>query len=319
VKITVDQTEEDSGFRPVVENMYQTMRQGKTFSEALGLYPALFSPLFVNIVKSGEASGAIDAALTQINAYMGREEAIRRKVATAMAYPAILLCVGIGSLAVLMTVVIPKLKPIFASMKQTLPPITKMIFALSDLSRDGMLTCALLFFAAIYFFYTQRKAAWFLAIGSQIKRSIPMLKDLTAHQEYAHFSRSLGMLVKSRTPVMQALDVARRTVSDPRLAAALVKVHGELAGGSGLAKSLEQNTDLPPFFVKMIAVGEESGRLGDVLDEVTAAYADQVEADIAIMSSLIEPLLILVMGVVLGGVVLSVLIPMFQLTQAVGS
>jgi type II secretory pathway component PulF len=318
MRIVAEQTEPHSAFREVADAICAVLRQGKPFSEALSKFPKHFSPLFVSIVKAGETSGGLSDALTQINAYLTRQEAMRRKVFSALAYPVILLFVGAGSIVVLMTVVIPKLKPIFATMGGKIPLVTKIILAASDLSRDGALAIALAFVLAVYALYTQRSSAWFTHLTHTLKRRMPLVSGLVCDQEYAHLSRSLGMLIRSRVSVLQALSVARHTVSDPRLSRGLEAVCDAVGAGESLAKSLERMTDLPPFFVKMVAVGEESGRLGEVLDEVTATYTDQVEGHIAVLSSMLEPLMILCMGTILGGIVLSVLIPMFQLTQAVG-
>ncbi|MCK9604126.1 MAG: type II secretion system F family protein [Candidatus Omnitrophica bacterium] len=316
LKILYEQAE-NPRFQAVVLEMYNSTKEGKTFSESFEKFPNVFPPLFANIVKAGEASGRLDLALTQINEFLAREEALRTKIKVALAYPALLLMVGIASIFVLINFVIPKLKPIFANLGGNLPLITKLLLDFSDFSRKSWwLVLGIIVLAAVILYY-QKGNVLFKKLLIGIKRNVPVLKRLSRNEELAHFSRSLSLLIESGVPALKSMDIATLGVSDPQLKSGLTAAARDVASGQTISKCLERHTNLPDFFTKMIAVGEESGRLTEVLREITNSYTQQVEADVALISAMLEPLLILGLGLVLGTIVLSILLPVFQVTQMV--
>ncbi|MDD5596226.1 MAG: type II secretion system F family protein, partial [Candidatus Omnitrophica bacterium] len=165
--------------------------------------------------------------------------------------------------------------------------------------------------------YNRKALPFYNKLMRKIKLHLPVVKRLVKNQELAHFSRSLAMLLNGGVVALKALEVATLTIEDPKLRAEMRKVYESVASGQSIAKSMEEYTSLPKFFVKMIAVGEESGRLGEVLGEILESYTQQIEADIMLISSLLEPLLILGLGLILGTIVLAILLPTFQITQMV--
>ena len=171
--------------------------------------------------------------------------------------------------------------------------------------------------AAAFVIYKKKGSVFFKNIIRKIKTSIPILKRLTKNQELSYFSHALALLLKSGVPALNSLEIATLTIEDSRLRMELETVCRDIAAGSGISKSLQARTSLPNFFTKMIAVGEESGRLAEVLEEIFHSYTQQIELDITFIASLLEPILILIMGVVLGSIVLSILLPTFQITQLV--
>jgi type II secretory pathway component PulF len=147
---------------------------------------------------------------------------------------------------------------------------------------------------------------------------IPIIRKMSENRELVNFTRALSLLLKSGVVALKAIEISSRVLDNPKLKGQLKKVHDEIASGETMAKSMDKYTDLPKFFTKMIAVGEESGRITEVLEEISASYSQQVEADTMLVSSLMEPLLILVLGVILGVIILSILLPTFQITHMVG-
>jgi len=314
LKILYEQTENPS-FKEVIAHICESMRAGKTFSESLAHFPKIFSALFINIVKSGEVSGRMDFALEQINQFLAQEESLKTKIRVALAYPLLLLLIGIVSIYVLMNFVVPKLMPIFANVGKDLPLITKIILNISMFSHKvWILGVALMIFLAL-FIYKNKDSKFIKDAVREARANLPILKRLYQNQELAHFSRSLGLLLNSGVMALKSLEIAALTVESPKLKKELSKVYEQVAAGESLSKSMGEFTSLPNFFVKMIAVGEESGRLGDVLAEITRSYSQQIEADVTIISSLLEPILILGLGLILGTIVLSILLPTFQITQ----
>ncbi|MCX5665553.1 MAG: type II secretion system F family protein [Candidatus Omnitrophica bacterium] len=317
LKILYEQTENER-FKAIVLDLYNATKEGKPFSESLARYPDIFSFILVNIVKAGEASGHLDASLDQIAEFMQREEGLKNKILVALAYPGLLLMVGIVSIFVLINFVIPKLKPIFDSLgAKELPLITKIILNISVISQKSwwVFVIAIVLFAL--FLYQQKGLPYFKSMLSKLKSKVPIVKSLSVNQELAHFSRSLALLLTSGVPALRSLEIVTPSIENKALKEGLKKVCQQVAAGKTISKSMEDSTGLPTFFTKMVAVGEESGRLSEVLTELSRSYTQQIESDIVLVSSLIEPVLILALGLVLGTIVLSILLPTFQVTQMV--
>jgi type II secretory pathway component PulF len=305
-------------FQEAVLDIYNTIKEGKTFSEALEHFPGVFSPLFVNLIKAGEASGRLDSSLEQISEFMFREESLRTKIYVALAYPMLLLFVGLASIFILINFVIPHLKPIFEGLGKDLPFITKVILNFSSISYKNI-WIVITFIVVLFIFglYSPKGNYFFRDLIERLKRGIPIVKRLTQNQELAHFSRALAMLLKGGVPALSSLEIATPSISNRKLREEFKKVCQGVASGQELSKCMEAFTRMPAFFIKMVQVGEESGRLTEVLEEIAQSYTQQIEADIALITSLIEPVLILALGIIMGGIVLSILLPTFQITQIV--
>lgn len=304
-------------FREIVLEIYNSTKEGKTFSSSLARFPKLFSSLYVNLIKTGETSGKLDFALEQISDFLMREDNLRSKIKVALAYPILLLSVGLASIFVLINFVVPRLKPLFAGLGKDLPLITKVILNLSEFSSKTWWGIGAVIAAIVLFLYYKKGNTVFDLFLSKLKMSIPIVKRLAKNQELAHFSRAFGLLLKSGVPALKSLEISIPTINNPQLREELNKVCLEVASGQGLSKSMASFTSLPKFFIKMIAVGEESGRLYEVLEEIHTSCSQEIEADIALATALIEPLLILILGLILGTIVLSILLPTFQITQMV--
>ncbi|MBU1122119.1 MAG: type II secretion system F family protein [Candidatus Omnitrophica bacterium] len=318
LKILYEQSE-NPFFGEILLAIYNETREGRSFSNSLRLYPKTFSSLFVNIIKSGEASGALDTALDQINEFLSREEAMRKKITVALAYPSLLLFVGVSSIFVLINFVVPRLKPIFDNLGEELPLLTRLVLGVSEFSNKSW--WIILPAVAGFILVLSRMpggGSFFRETARKIKGRLPIVKRMIKNQELAQFSRSLSLLLERGVPVLDSLAVVTPTLEDPRSRKAFEKVYDSVSAGKSISASIEELTDLPNFFTKMVAVGEESGRLSEVLSEISGSYNQHVESDISLVSSLLEPLLILFLGLVLGTIVLAILIPTFQITQTMG-
>ncbi|MCX5712252.1 MAG: type II secretion system F family protein [Candidatus Omnitrophica bacterium] len=308
---------ENPVFRGIIVEIYNSTKEGNPFSESLVRYPKIFPILYVNIVRAGEATGMLDVALEQISEFLAREEGLRNKVKVALAYPTLLILVGMASIFILITFVVPKLRPILEGMGDKLPLITKVILAISSVSNKywwGVLAIAVV---GALILYQRSSGLLFKRLGRKAMTVLPVLKRLTKNQELSYFSRALALLLKSGVPALKSLEISISNIEDQKLKTELESVCKNVASGHSLAKSMSTLTGLPKFFTKMVAVGEESGRLSEVLAEAAVSYIQQVESDIALVTSLLEPILILILGLVLGTIVLSILLPTFQITQFV--
>ncbi|MCX5686425.1 MAG: type II secretion system F family protein, partial [Candidatus Omnitrophica bacterium] len=316
LKILYEQTE-DSRFKEIILELYTLVKEGKTFSDALKGFPGIFPPLYGSLVAAGEASGNLDSALEQLADFLYSEHSLKNKIMVALAYPALLLSVGLTSVFVLINFVVPRLKPIFQNLGKDLPLITKIVLNLSVVSRNLWFWIAGGVAIVIALVYLKKGSRFMSNLSGKIAMNLPVIKRLKEDQELTHFARALRLLLGGGVTALKALEIASPTVASPRLRAELKVVCAKVAGGSRLSESMEGSKMLPAFFVKMIAVGEESGRLAEVLDDITKSYTQEIESDIALISSLLEPVLILGLGLILGTIVLAVLLPTFQATQLV--
>ena len=316
LRILHEQTENPS-LRKVITEIHSATKEGNPFSESLSRFPHLFPPLYVSIIKSGEVSGRLEEALEQLSQFLDREEALKTKVSVALAYPLLLLLIGFTSIFILLTFVVPKLRPILEGTGRELPKVTQIILNISALSNQTWVIFLGAIAGCFLLLRYWKRTTWVKRLLQRIQKHLPIISHLTKNQELAHFSKSLALLLESGVMALKSIEIASQTLSDLKLKKQMEKVAKEVTAGQNLAKSMESFTHLPRFFTKMVAVGEESGRLSEVLTEISRSYVQQVEADIARISALIEPILILLLGIVLGGIVLAILLPTFQITQMV--
>lgn len=317
LRIVCEQTD-NPFFRDKITDIYNRVREGDSFSEGLSRFPRIFFPLYINLVKAGEAAGTLDSSLEQIRVFLAKEQAVRTKIAVALAYPSLLLFVGAASIFVLISFVVPRLKPIFSNLGENLPAITKFVLGLSEIPiRNWVIFVAAA--AGIFLILSNTKAGglWLRKLVWKVKLSVPIVKDMVKNRQLIYFSQSLSLLLKKGVPALKSLEIITPAIENLALRKKLEKVYDQISKGRSLSQSMEGITELPDFFIKMIAVGEESGRLAEVLEDISRSYTEQLDSNIAVFNSLIEPLLILFLGIILGGIVLAILIPTFQITQMV--
>jgi len=316
LKILYDQTEE-SLLKEVILQIYHLTKEGKSFSQSLQHFPSIFSSFYINIVKAGEASGRLDIALQQIGEFLYKQNQLKNKVKVALAYPALLSAVGIASIFILINFVIPKLSVLLEGLGKELPLITRVILFISKASFKMSMWVIPVIFLMIVLLLWLRGPSFFKGIAKKMGVRIPLVRKIFLNQEFAHFSRSLGLLVKSGVPAITSLEISIANIEDEELKRQLGKVCDMVAHGETISESMEKVTKVPVFFIKMIAIGEASGRLVEVLESVSNSYSQEVESDIALVSSLLEPFLILFLGLILGTIIFSIILPIFQITQFV--
>jgi general secretion pathway protein F len=307
---------EPSRAKDVVFQVYSSVKEGKNFSAALENFQEVFSSFYISMIRAGEASGRLDLSLEQISEFLSRKEKLKAKVMVALAYPVLLVCVGSASIFVLINWIVPRLSGLLLSVRGELPLITRCILSISDFSRKtSFFVLPVLFFAV--FFLLWRRNDFIRAKAVAVMKKTPWISTIFLNQELANFSWSLSLLLKSGVPLFQSLKVASRNIADARMAAQLDGVCDQLRLGETFSRALGKQTSLPQFFIKMISIGEESGRLPEVLNEISQSYARDVESALGFVSALLEPCLILVLGSVMGLIVFSIMLPLFQVTQSI--
>jgi len=316
LKILQEQTE-DTFFKEVITEVCDSIKSGERFSEALESFPKIFSPLFISIVKAGEVSGNMEMALSQLTDFMQTQDNLKRKVLGALIYPFILSCVGLLSIFVVLNFVIPRLSGIFDELGSSLPIATQIVLKISQFTTKSWVWVLIALVIFVWAIILSKGSRIFVVFSRRIIIKLPVLKRLVKNQELVNFSKSFGLLIRSGTPVLQSLETATLSVNDFKMREELSEAAKRIKDGQRLSEAMIGFRSLPGFFIKMVSIGEESGRLQEVLDEVVNSYNQQIESDIRIITSIIEPMLILALGLILGAIVLTILLPVFQVTQMV--
>lgn len=313
LSLIIQQTESRS-LKAVVEDLHKQVKDGRTLSEGMRKYPHLFNNLYLNMIRSGEQGGVLHEVLYRIAEYREKEQAVTRKIQAALAYPAVMVVVGTGTVFVMLTVFMPKFIAIFEGMKRQLPVPTKVLILASQFMSQNWIgiVIALAFVVAVFGRVrpSSRKKFFF----DLIKLHIPFIRRFVRNAEIAKFARTLGLLLKNGLSVHEGLDLATDTLDNEALRKQLKQVSQQIIRqGATLSSSLGRIKIFPEFAVNMIAVGEESGKLEESLRGVAGAYEKEVEQTINVMTSLLEPLLILVIGGIVGFIVFAMLLPIFDI------
>lgn len=304
-------------FRRVLATVAEAIKSGSPLSEALVLHPQVFDRLYLNMVKAGEAGGALDVVLERLAQFQEKSLKLRGKVASAVMYPLIVLAVALLILVGLLGFVVPKFQQIFADLLKgaPLPALTQLVLTVSQGAQHHFLTALGFGVAAglglqIY----RRTAEGARRIDSWII-TLPLFGELLLKDIIVRFGRTLGTLLSSGVPLLPALLIARDTCGNARVAGAISAVHDRVKEGATIARSLENTTVFPPMVTSMIDVGEHTGQLPAMLHQVAAIYEDEVDNAVAGLSSLIEPILILFLALVVGTIVIALFLPIVRIVQ----
>jgi general secretion pathway protein F len=299
----------------VTRDVLQSVQRGKSLAEALGAHPKVFEPLYVNMVKAGEIGGVLDQVLLRLTDYLERADELKQEVRSAMVYPCILLLSSLASVTVLLTYVLPKFATIFTQSGQAMPFSTRMLMGASDAMRSYWWVGLLIGGAAgIGFTHYIRTPAGRLQ-WDHLKLRLILIGELTKKVAVARFARTLGTLLKSGVPMLQALEIVREVAGNVVLAQSIEEVKVGVRGGSGVAAPLSHSAVFPPLALQMISVGEETGRLDEMLVQVAEYFDKDVRASVKRLTSLLEPVLLLVGGVVVAFVVLSMFSAIFSINN----
>jgi len=305
-------------FRGVIRQVKEEVESGATFTDALRKHPKLFDDLYVNMVAAGEIAGILDGILHRLAGYMEKAQKLKSKIKGAMIYPATIVTVAAGVTVVLLVFVIPVFAELFESFGQALPAPTQFTINLSN-------------FTVAYFKYM---AAVAIAAGvacRQVYRTergrlafdrmfleLPVFGDLVRKSSVARFTRTLGTLVSSGVPILDALAITARTAGNKVVERAVLATRVSISEGRTIAEPLTQSKVFPPMVCQMIAVGEATGALDAMLQKIAEFYEDEVDNAVANMTALMEPMVILFLGVVIGGLVISMYLPIFKLGSVIG-
>jgi general secretion pathway protein F len=302
-------------FRSIVRGVLADIQSGSSFADSLAKHPRLFSRLYVNMVKAGEASGVLEMILSRLAGFLERSKAVRDEVTSAMIYPLLLLLVGGGAVVVMMNFVIPRFAQIFADTKQLMPLPTRILLAISTFTTSywwiflGLIVVGWVALRA-YLQTEEGRVRW-----DQWKLELPLIGSLIREIEVSRFARTFGTLLQSGVPVLPAVSIVKETITNRVIAGAMSRLQEGAKRGEGISGPLRATGAFPSFSIHMAKVGEETGKLEEMLIKVADTYDERVRRTVKRLTSLLEPVLILALGAIVGFIVLSMLLAIFSINE----
>ncbi|MGH7582271.1 MAG: type II secretion system F family protein [Gemmatimonadales bacterium] len=303
--------------KDVTRVVVRDVEAGNTLADALGKHPKAFPALYVNMVAAGEAGGILDTILLRLASFLEKNDKLVRKVKSAMIYPAVIFTVAIGAIAILLIFVIPVFRTMFESVNMELPLPTRIVINLSDFLRGywwavlGGLTVAGIAFKRFYGTPAGRRR-----VDGFLLRT-PVLGDVIRKSAVSRFTRTLGTLVSSGVSILDGLEITAKTAGNTVIHDAIMASRSSIAGGDTIAAPLDKSGVFPPMVISMIAVGEQTGGLDEMLSKIADFYDDEVDVAVGGLLSLLEPLMILFLGVIVGGMIVAMYLPIFGVMQTV--
>jgi type IV pilus assembly protein PilC len=310
---------ETSGMRATCEVLVTDVRGGSDLSSAMALCPKVFDHLYVSMVKAGEVSGQMDVILNRLASYQEESAELSREIKSAMTYPVISMILVVGITVFLMVGVVPTFREVFASMDLALPAVTLGVLAVSSFMLANLAYFPVGIVAVVFGIGMARKTGPGCLAWDHLMLRLPVFGKLHAKVCIARFSRTFATLIRSGVPILSTLDIVANTAGNRVVADAVIEARESVRVGQQLSDPLARRKVFPPMVTRMIAIGERTGALETLLEKIADFYDAQVKAMVKALTSLIEPLLITFMGVIVGGVVLSIFAPIMSLVEKLSS
>ena len=316
--VILEQQTDDNALAAVVREVRTDVEGGMLLSQALARHPKVFDRLFISMVEAGETAGILDIVLDRMALQIEKEMKIKRRVKGAMVYPMVVLCFALATLTGMLLFLVPVFEGIFADLGGELPALTKMVVAASDLVRGYWFILFPAFGGSIYGFLRWKKTPAGRQVWDRFKLRIPAgIGKVVLKVTMARFSRTLATLVAAGVDIIKALEISGQTAGNWVVESALVDVRAQVHQGIPIAQPLIENPVFPPLVSQMVKVGEETGELEKMLDKIADFYEDEVDTSIASLTSIIEPLMMVGVGVIIGIIVIAMYLPMFKLLELV--
>lgn len=305
----------DRKIEAVFRDMREKVTQGITLGDAAALHPAYFTDLYVNMVRAGESSGALEQVMQRLSDFLQAQSRLKNKVGAAMIYPAIMILVGIVVVTILMIAVVPKITQLLRSRGQELPLPTQILITTSDfLSKNWFLLLVGILLVTILFqlFINSKRGRY---IWDSLKLRVPVFGDLMRKQAVARFSTTFSTLLRSGLPALQALEVTKAVLDNVVLTGALSQVHDHVMEGTDISTPMKLSGHFPPMVCYMIGVGEQAGNLEEMLERVAETYDEEVDIATQKLTALLEPLIIVLLATVVAGIVVAIILPLLELQK----
>lgn len=308
---------QDRSLKRVIIDVREMVRGGSTLSAALSEHPKVFSTLYTNMVRAGEGAGALEIVLERLADHTGKQLILRNKVRASLYYPCAVALIGGGVLLFLFAVVIPKVTRIFEEVQQSLPPPTIILIGISNFLKNFWWLLGLAILGLVLVVKAWLRTEFGRLTYDRIRLKMPLFGDLSQKTAVARFARTLGTLLSGGIPLLGSLDIVKNIVGNKVLSKAIESTAEHIRQGESMAEPLGRSGVFPPIVVRMIAAGEKSGKLEDMLFRVATTYDSEVETKVTALTALLEPLMILAMGVVVGFIVLAILLPIFEMSRVI--
>ena len=314
----LSQQEQNKTFSKIIRTVKEDIEGGTSLTNALRKYPDIFDDLFVNLVAAGEAGGILDVILERLSAYMEKALKLKRRVKGAMTYPAAVLVISCAVVALLLLKVIPVFKKMFEGMGGQLPALTQALITASEFMQSYWWMIAgfiVIIYIAFKRFYKTEKGRW--TVDSLILKS-PVFGPLLKKVAVAKFSRTLSTMMSSGVPILEGLAIVSKTSGNVVIEDALMKTRQSISEGQSISEPLEKTGIFPPMVVQMISVGEATGALDSMLGKIATFYDEEVDVAVDAMTALLEPVMMVFLGGVVGGMIIAMYLPIFKLASVVG-
>lgn len=311
LKILIQQAA-NSALRGIITNIEEQIKDGATLSEALSRYPKQFSQFYCAVVKAGELSGALETVLNRLADFNEQEEKIRADVMASLTYPALIAGVGALTIYALLAFVVPKITSMFEEMGQALPLATQILIAISKVFQ-GYWWLMLLAGVTFFFVFKRGKSQEEKIFWDKLMLRFPVLGTLIQKSEMAHFVRTLSLLFESGVAILVALEAVSNTITNNAIKAEIRKIAQEIKDGSSLSAAIKKSSYFPPYVANIVSVGEEAGTLEKSLKRIAVSYEQDINRLMRTLTSLLEPVMILIMGLIVAFIVVAMLLPIFQI------
>ena len=308
-----------TGFKRIINELKDEIGSGGNLSDGLAKHPKVFNELYVNMVRAGELGGVLDTILDRLSIYMEKAEALRRKIKGAMMYPTIVVSVAVLVVAFLMVKVIPTFASVFSTFGKKLPALTQMVVDVSDFLQHSWYIIAIamgIIFALYKFIASTNKGAYIL---DGIALKLPIFGNLQRKSAVAKFARTLSTLLKSGVPILEAMETVAKTSGNKRVEEVINGARASIREGQGMTEPLKKGGIFPPMVIQMVGVGEETGKIDEMLMRTANFFEEEVDTAVEGLSAAMEPLIIVFLGLVLGVIIVAMFLPIFSLGEVVSS
>jgi type IV pilus assembly protein PilC len=310
--------QDNKTFKKILREVKEAVEEGSTLADAIGKYPEVFEDLFVNMVAAGEAGGILDTILNRLSAYMEKAMKLKKQVKGAMTYPIIVLVIAVLVVGVILVFVIPVFEKMFADFGGALPAPTQIVVGMSRFAKGNihyMIGAVILSIFAFKRFYGTEKGR---VLVDDVMLKLPVLGPLLRKVAVAKFTRTMSTMISSGVPILETLNIAAKTAGNKTVESGIYSVRSGITEGRTMADPLGESGVFPSMVVQMVGVGESTGALDSMLEKIADFYDDEVDAAVANLTSMIEPFMMVFLGVTIGGLVVSMYLPVFKMAGMVG-
>ena len=306
-------------FKKILLDVKANVEGGSTFADALKKHPKVFNPLFINLIAAGEVGGILDTILNRLSNFMEKNEKLKGKVKGALTYPVVVIIISMLITAALLVFIVPIFEDMFKDFGSALPAPTQVVVFLSNSLKSSWYIIIAVMIALLIFIRQTYKTNKGRHIYDNLLLKSPVVGDLLRKTAVARFTRTLGTMISSGVPILESLDLVAKTADNIIIEDAIMKARMSLSEGKNLAEPLIETKVFPGMVTSMIAVGEQTGAMDTMLSKIADFYEDEVDTAVDALTSLIEPILMVFLGVIIGGLVIALYLPIFSLAGAASS